>query len=544
VRPSLRQTVGLWAALLLLLTACDALRQAPATGEGTGYVAPPGPDGGPGRSDLDILLVSRDQQVQPGNSSIIEIQVIPAGSYEVTLAVRGNGGAFLDRDRVVTDEEGRATAVLTVPTEDSALSVLAVVEGSTGELPISVGKAWATVVVEPQYSGERPVDEWIVQVLFDGSPCPDAIFEAEGEVFEVGAPIQFDDIPAARPVQVFARGGKYISGCAADVTLRPGLPNVIALPMRDRSLQLAGLEMHLRLSFTRTPELEGALSSLAEQMLTAFRAGLATDVEGLLYAMAEVYAVRAPRYGRSGFDVAATERGWVRAVEEHLAARNAATNPISATVRGWLDSGMMLVFSDEGFLFGTLTAEEDQGTLVARLLIDSLGPLSPRIAEVTASSNVVLVATSDDDDDDKVSVGFQLPIRPSRVLGELGKWSASVEALSDVPHALGAALDCTALGEELLARSDDQAEPLPECTPSCLNQVCNDALLWMWAQAEQAALSERPLDFLATGPAQIDSEARPLQLGGEWTGQAALMDDAEPIRLSGTFSAASTSESE
>ena len=106
--------------------------------------------------------------------------------------------------------------------------------------------------------------------------------------------------------------------------------------------------------------------------------------------------------------------------------------------------------------------------------------------------------------------------------------------LQDVPDALGTMLDCTALGEELLALSSDQEQPLPECGPTCLGQLCDEGLTWMWVQAEQAALSEKPLTVNASGDAEIDSEARPLRIGGTWAGVSNLIADTE-VHVEGVF---------
>src|SRR5690606_33705162 len=106
---------------------------------------------------------------------------------------------------------------------------------------------------------------------------------------------------------------------------------------------------------------------------------------------------------------------------------------------------------------------------------------------------------------------FEVPLRPSRLFAELAEWAASEEGASAIPVALNDLIDCTALAAELLARSTNQSEPLPQCTPICLSQLCNDGLSFMWSQAKQSSASETKLNVLALGPAQIDLQARPLE---------------------------------
>lgn len=488
--------------------------------------------------DLEIELGPRDLEVDPGNSRDVTIQVTPEGVYEVMLSIIGNAyGAFLDTDRVETDENGQAVVRLTVPLEAPSFVVRATILDKNSELEVEVGRALATVVVEPNYQGGRDVEQWIVTVSSDRKSCPDEDkYVAEGVPFERGEPIEFPDVPATGPVQVFARAKQYVSGCVADVSLIPGVRNVVSLSLSNRPVQLAGLDMDVGLSFDRTPELEGALRTVAATMVNEFRLGSDSDSAALLEAMAVVYGIRAPQEGRARLTDEANLRSWSGIVRRHLSARSEAESPLAATFEEWLTLGVDAVFTTQPFIAGKLISHAEPDAPLASLRLTAVGPLGPDEVNMDSAVQVVLSAAVDD----SVSAGFSMSLRPSRLLGGLARTAAGVSALSETALAFAEGIDCIALAEELAKPSLTPEEPLPDCGLACLGQVCDDALVSMWALAEQADNQSRSLEVTVSGDAELDTAAKPAFFGGHWAGQSNLVSGADPIHVGGPFSAKAT----
>jgi hypothetical protein len=517
------------------LLACGSLKQAPEDRGGTGFVFPEQDSNTEPAPGVQVTLGPDGLRVDPGATGELVIEVSPPGEYEVTLAIVGDAnGAFLDRDHVRTDADGVAHSRLTVRFEANQLGVLASVEGHSAQLDVRVGPALATVDVKPVYSGQRAIDEWVVNVLSDGSPCPDSTkYEAAGWTFPLDQPIVFEDVPATSPVQVFVRGRGYASGCVADVSLLPGNPNSVVVPVTNRPIQFAGLDMSFQLSFDRTTQLDGTLSTITSGMVTAFRSELATDTEALMAAMGEIYALRAPSYGRSKFDEEAASWGWSQLLQTHLVAQAGAGNPLSDSIESWLIGGYAALWAPNGFVLGTLKTNDSNGT--SSLQLDRLGPVTPKALGMDSRVAVLFNAGADD----SITAGFSLALRPSQLLGQLAAASPALQDTADVVQALRGLVDCVGLAEELVVQSDDPELPLPKCGLSCLGQLCDDGLSYMWAQAVQTQSAATPLEVTATSAAEseIDDQARPLSFQGTWAGTMDLFADAEAVHLGGPFRA-------
>jgi hypothetical protein len=519
--------------LACTLGGCGTSQQDGLEPPGVGYQVvsqEPDPEPVPG---VELRLGPADLSVNPGSTGTVEITVSPPGVYDVTLAIVGDAnGAFLDRDRVRTNADGEASARLTVRFEATDLAIFATAAGHSAELPIAVGPALGTVVVEPAYVGARPLEFWTVDVLHDGSPCPDAgKYEAPGRIFYPGEPIVFPNVPAARPVQVFVRGHGYMFGCVANRALLPGSSNAVVVQVTDRPLQLSELEMNLELSFDRTPLLEGALGTIKEGMLTTFRGSSSADSDALVVAMAEMYGLRAPDYGSGRFDEEALQWGWSELVAEHLDARVGAGNPLSDSLSVWLTVGATALWDSEGFVFGRLITNSS-GT-AGSFRLDRLGSVNPDVLGMEPRVDLTFGTVNVD----ALTATFTLALRPSRMLGELADAAPEIEEFQSVVLALQDRLDCAALTDVLLAHADDPEEPLPKCGSACLGQLCQDGVSLMWNRATQTSGTETPLEVNATGPAEIDTQAKPSGFQGIWAGTAHLIQDAEDIHVGGPFDA-------
>jgi hypothetical protein len=149
----------------LLCAACGQLRQEPDKLSAGGSEPEPATMASEAPSGLDITLGPAGLEIDPGSTREVEIEVTPAGVYEVTLAVIAEGaGPFLDQDHFSTDEDGRASVLLTVPFESPDFELQASVFDKTARLSVGVGRALGTVVVEPVYNGLRETNDWIVSV--------------------------------------------------------------------------------------------------------------------------------------------------------------------------------------------------------------------------------------------------------------------------------------------------------------------------------------------------------------------------------------------
>src|SRR5262245_60666738 len=97
-------------------------------------------------------------KLAPDEVKELSIVAQPPGAYRVGFALLGDpADASLDRSEAVTSPDGRASVVLTAPSETRLFSVRASVgsEVST-QLGVSVSSAgYATVEVNPAYAGSR-----------------------------------------------------------------------------------------------------------------------------------------------------------------------------------------------------------------------------------------------------------------------------------------------------------------------------------------------------------------------------------------------------
>jgi hypothetical protein len=353
-----------------------------------------------------------------------------------------------------------------------------------------------------------------------------------GASFSQGRRIVISNVPATAPVQIFARARHYVYGCSENVVLLPGVENIVRLTLTDRSLQLDELDLDFAFSFEQSTEFSGALSTIVSDMVTAFRSTATDDASGLLRAMSQVYAVRVPAFGSPRFDTAAEERNWATEVRQHFQTENEQENPLTQILTLWLEDGSAELFTDEAFFRGRLSADGSGGP--GLFMLEGVGPLTPAQALMEKGFPVVLAATND-----RLSAGFEMAFRPSRLLAELARDEAGADTLIEVANLLEERLNCTALAEALVKKSPDALEPLPQCDPGCIAQTCTDALAFMWTQAQQAAPAERSLVISAAGDAELDEYARPVAFAGSWAGETDLLGTAEfALPLRGPFAAA------
>ena len=90
--------------------------------------------------------------------------------------------ASLDVAYVMTGSDGHASVTLHAPDAPSSFKLRAwIPSGPSAELAIAMSKVGVgSVQVTPDYTGQRPVDEWVASAIA-GSSCDDLIGQLPGE---------------------------------------------------------------------------------------------------------------------------------------------------------------------------------------------------------------------------------------------------------------------------------------------------------------------------------------------------------------------------
>ena len=87
--------------------------------------------------------------------------------------------------------------------------------------------------------------------------------------------------------------------------------------------------------------------------------------------------------------------------------------------------------------------------------------------------------------------------------------STPAEALAEIA-------ECDQLGPELATASE--GEIYTDCATTCAAKLCKQALVSLWAKAQNGGADLSTLNVAVTGPATVDNEARPTSLVGTWVG--------------------------
>jgi hypothetical protein len=512
--------VILFSALALLLgSGCSS---SPEAADLNGREPIGGSGGSAGASQVQLLeFVDAPTELEPRQELTLTVQVSPPGRHLVRFALPTNEeseplDAVLDRSQAETDEAGRASTVLLASSSGASFRVRASIESKVAELALTVTDAGgATVEVHPTYSGKRRATTWVASArkgtCAEGPviPPPDGPlrgFAASDRVPEIV------DVPVNKPVAITLRSGHYMGGCAS-VEMFPPAPadrrHVVKVTVLDRPIELT--TSHLSLSLTLDPEdtAFAELNQLASaSALGAILGGSTDDADALLDTM----RLALDGVARQELDIARKAESW----DDLLRAGwgQGAPTRIRDRVASWLTSGRARLKDSATLLEAAL---EPIDAASAELQLSQLGGLTPMQAGLVSSALVSWSA----DADDTVVLGTDLYFSSSRLATGL----AEPVALAEFPEAdtaaaaLGLAVECEGLAEDLAATGSDTTYDYPSCDANCLSELCQTAIASIWQRARDASSSSPVrLALTAAGEARVGDAAEIAGILGSWIG--------------------------
>ena len=186
----------------------------------------------------------------PGSVHSLVVRVEPPGNYTVRLALVGDArDAALDLSDAPTDDNGEAAVSMTAPSSAASYTLRASVDTLVATLPVSVAEAFTTLQVVPSYAGKRPITSWIATVQTHARCDPaETVPPSDGPLLGEatgGLAPAVENVPVGPSLRVTVRAGQFVGGCAE---LPNGVPSErasVSIPVTDRPLQTAQLEVPL-----------------------------------------------------------------------------------------------------------------------------------------------------------------------------------------------------------------------------------------------------------------------------------------------------------
>ena len=500
------------AAIGVLAAACgtnNATSGSTGSPSGTDGTGPTGPS-----VQFDIMgpLVAPSTQAVPLGLGI-------QGGDDTALTLWLEGAyldASLDRGSVDTKEH-HAQVLLQTPSEPSTFTVRArTAGGSEARLEVTVGlQGVASVTLQPTYAGKRPEDA-VYGSIFPRTSCEELAKATLDDgtsktAAKLGQPLTIVSVPAGTRVSISLRMAHYARGCVDVDRLAPGASKDFAtVELFDRPLSLA--KASLQTTYTFEPSsTEGAayVALLDAGVARAANAFIAVGTaEGV--ALLDAMKTAAPSEWQATFTGNRNAgTGWDPKVVAWLGQHPPA---LRARAVSWL----------------TLAKAEAQAPLMAKLVaaktVDrvTVTPSTWGAVDLTTRPSVTVKGpfewTADTDDGVQTSGTFY--VSPTALLARAADGYAvkEVPSASDVPSALAAQVDCSALASSLVGAG----ESYPTCGAACTASLCRTALLAMWNTAAGASAAATDVIQIAmnfSAHAQIDEKAEPTFLDGTWVGK-------------------------
>jgi hypothetical protein len=502
-----------------------------------------GSAGAPNNGDLQFSLhfETSPQSLVARASTTLQVQVEPAGFYQVRFDLPSSGGdpldAVLDRSETSTDATGLASVGLTAPSSTSSFEVRASVLGKSTSLRIDVTDGGiATLRVEPSYqpgypSALRNITTWIATAHI-GQSCADVpgIPFADGKLkappaAKSEAPL-FAEVPAGVRLAVALRSGHYVGGCTSVETLVPGppeRPEVVKVVVLNRPIDLTASSLAFSLDVPAPEQTWSTmLTQAADRVLTAI--SKTDDVDALLDAMRDASGTAV-----QAFSTARDSEGWDAALRGRWGQRSASA--LRDIVGGWLTAGGQTFATAPHTFTGLLTplaeSEGADAKSTATLALRTVAGLDAKTAGFIADGVVSWSASADDN----VVLGTNLyfvrsqlaeAIAESALLGE----DASADG---APERLSEALDCEGIAGALAALGTDAVEAYAGCDATCLEDACQSALGALWRRGGNVDGADfSRLSLTATGRAYVGDAAELTGLTGTWIGELTDEEGAPP----------------
>lgn len=513
-----------------------------------------------------VSLTLGSEELSSGEITEVKIQVTPAGSHRVSVAIAEGGDlAFLNDSVVYTDSTGYAETTLTVArTGFGKLALRALVDGAEpGYFEIYVeAPSEASLNVLPLYSGDRPFTEWHVLIL-DSPTCPTnyaASVDQPSETFQrspTKEPLPLSSVPAGRPVSVLVRAEEYAFGCTPGVVVTNDASQIVEVNVADEPLVVDDLAFPMRFGVyaNSEPFWRDLSTYLTTTIANEFRGELGADSVALLSKMEELAS------SPEAFNSNRQAQSWDSLLEVRLTAAGASSG-LTSRVQRWLLDGARLLQSNTA-LQADVKAKNSSTAAVQIASVAHLTPSELGIPREDIKATLNLSGT-----DDVVRLAFTLQFRPSRFFGMLasqvvagapsidtcdpserspdldggvadasatnpdfqGPESADAHfdaggadaGPSDPPSALAAIVGCTEVGFWL---SEANGYAYEGCDETCASELCERAIEQLWQQVLDADTERRTLQISAAGRAELDSRAHVIGLTqGQWIGATNLFE--------------------
>lgn len=468
-----------------------------------------------GATQVRFLGESGDLTLTAGAEQELSLEVLPLGRHTIRLALVGDAGqAFLSKSIIQTDDRGVAEPVtLTVLEGNTAFTVRAAAGRVEAELRVVTLRAdTGTLLIAPQYAGNREVDQWVASVHvgkscdeLEGTPPPDGEIAIESPR---GQMIRLSNVPAGQRLAVVVRSEQIIAGCNDVAPITTGAEANVRLEVIDRPMQVDDLALDVNFGLFLTSDALPAFDELIYRAVSPMVAGASNDLTAVLNAMGD--AASSPQ----AFSNARVANDWTGVL---LANMNStlAGNGLRTLSRTWMQTGLDRLSPSDAFR-GTLSTEDG---IVGTLSIASVAGLVPEEAGFEADHPTSI----DTETNDILRIGTTLMWRPSPLLANLAKLEAVVQfpEATTAAQALAQAFDCSNVATRLVAAN--QQSPFA-CNLDCFADLCSQAMVTLWSRVDGSDLPMIPWNVSAAAQAELDDTAHPASLDGGWAGSLPVQD--------------------
>jgi hypothetical protein len=456
----------------------------------------------------------------PREVRVLVTPALEAGAHTVRFSlIRQAQDAFLSDDVAATDADGIAWTRVTSLSASPDFALRAAVGRLQAEvLTVSTTEAnVGTLILNPLYHlGHRTVQRWVASVHV-GKTCADLVGppfpDGEELTTGVGDSVQIDNVPAGSPLAAVINAERFAGGCRSIGALKAGANTITEIDVVDRPLQLGELNLRLSLSVDATAELNPGLDELAFRAVRPLNGAAANDLGALLDAMSGLST------DAVAFEQALRERDWVGVLVDALPAALPGTG-LRTLVHGWMSTGLTQLSAPDAIV-GVLGSPNAQGQ--ASFTLRSVSGFSP--AQVGfAPLNTALVSA---ETDDLLRVGTSLSWQPTLFLAAAAERVAISErpaTRSSAPEGMAEAFDCAQVANVLVEAGAAPGEAFPDCDEDCMLTLCDSAMEVLWSRVTGSNLPSVPWQISGASHAQIDSDARPTLVDGNWIGSLTLSD--------------------
>jgi len=444
----------------------------------------------------------------PGDRGELTLQVEPAGFHSVSFSLAASPSdtgfdGFLEAANVVTDASGLAQNVIQAPSSAAVFEVRA----SVGDTLVAVRtvsvstEGFATLIATPAYDGVRDVDSWDAVATL-GVSCADleALWD-EGDLEAHGSSRRatLSDVPVGPDLALVVRAGRYIGGCVTISGLAAGEERAVEVPVTDRPLQLTDSSFDLTLDIEeRTEPFVQLLQQAATQGASDYAQAYEEDADVLL---ADCASAIEESEQREYFLAHTAAFGYLEVTRSHLSSPTVVRDVVLSRL-------IQAAASIDGPGVFELTAELD-GTN-STLTLARAGGVPRALSGFSDVPSLSVVR----EPDDHLILSADLEFQATRWLGAIAFSGADADI--DVPAALVAAADCAGLVTAWAQAGG--VEIYPDCDDDCALAVCQAGLELGWERARTTAEGQTILRVGISADAEIDDEAHPIALTGEWVG--------------------------